>query len=202
MAYKVFTNGSVLNASEINENLMRQSVATFTSAAARTAAITSPVEGQVTFLEDQNILSIYDGSVWKTSLAPTGSVIQVLTSQTFTTTTTTTTGVDTALSVTITPKSASNKIFVTTWANDFLQNNNSGASNLRIIRNSTILNATAALYFGTSSSGIAVPVSMGILDSPATTSSTIYKTNLGSSNVLNTAIVRGWQQIVVMEIAA
>jgi hypothetical protein len=52
MAYKVFTNGSVLNASEINDNLMRQSVMVFSNAAARTAAITSPVEGMLTWLED------------------------------------------------------------------------------------------------------------------------------------------------------
>ena len=65
MAYKVFTNGSVLNASEINDNLMRQAVAVFSNAAARTAAITVPVEGQVTFLEDTDQLFIYNGSAWQ-----------------------------------------------------------------------------------------------------------------------------------------
>ena len=64
MAYKVFTNGSVLQASEINDNLMRQSVMVFSNAAARTAAITSPVEGMVTYLEDTNQLFIYSGSSW------------------------------------------------------------------------------------------------------------------------------------------
>ena len=64
MAYKVFTNGSVLNASEINENLMTQSVATFSNAAARTAAITSPVEGQMTYLEDVNHYDHWNGSAW------------------------------------------------------------------------------------------------------------------------------------------
>jgi hypothetical protein len=64
VAYKVFTNGSVLQASEINENLMRQSVAVFTNAAARTAAITSPVEGQMTYLEDTNQYASWTGSSW------------------------------------------------------------------------------------------------------------------------------------------
>lgn len=64
MAYKVFTNGSVLNASEINENLMRQSVIVFSNAAARTAAITSPVEGMLTWLEDLNRYESYNGSAW------------------------------------------------------------------------------------------------------------------------------------------
>jgi hypothetical protein len=64
VAYKVFSNGSVLQASEINDNLMNQSVAVFTNAAARTAAITSPVAGQLTFLEDTTSYEYYTGSAW------------------------------------------------------------------------------------------------------------------------------------------
>jgi hypothetical protein len=64
VAYKVFTNGSTLQASEVNENLMRQSVAVFSNAAARTAAITSPVEGQMTYLEDTDQYASWNGSSW------------------------------------------------------------------------------------------------------------------------------------------
>jgi hypothetical protein len=64
VAYKVFTNGSTLQASELNENLMQQSTAVFSNAAARTAAITSPVEGQMTYLEDTNLYQHWDGSAW------------------------------------------------------------------------------------------------------------------------------------------
>jgi hypothetical protein len=64
VAYKVFTNGSVLQASELNENLMQQSTAVFSNAAARTAAITSPVEGQLTYLEDVNRYDHWNGSAW------------------------------------------------------------------------------------------------------------------------------------------
>lgn len=64
MAYKVFTNGSVLTASEINENLMRQSVIVFSNATARAAAITSPNEGMLTWLEDVNRYESYNGSAW------------------------------------------------------------------------------------------------------------------------------------------
>jgi hypothetical protein len=64
VAYKVFTNGSTLQASELNENLMQQAVATFSNAAARTAAITSPVEGQMTYLEDTNQYASWNGSSW------------------------------------------------------------------------------------------------------------------------------------------
>lgn len=64
VAYKVFTNGSVLNASEVNDNLMKQAVAVFSNASARTAAITSPVEGQMTYLEDTNQYASWNGSAW------------------------------------------------------------------------------------------------------------------------------------------
>jgi hypothetical protein len=79
MAYKVFTNGSVLNASEINENLMRQSVMVFSNAAARTAAITSPVEGMLTYLEDVDRYEHWNSSAW---VSPFGSTL--IASQTFT----------------------------------------------------------------------------------------------------------------------
>jgi hypothetical protein len=81
VAYKVFTNGSVLNASEINDNLMNQSVIVFSNAAARTSAITTPVEGQVTYLEDTNELSIYSGSAWvaiATSATNSYNLVQTL----------------------------------------------------------------------------------------------------------------------------
>jgi hypothetical protein len=82
MAYKVFTNGSVLNASEINENLMSQATAVFSNAAARTAAITSPVEGQLTYLEDTNLYSMWNGSSWVTPFGLTLLANQVFTSAT------------------------------------------------------------------------------------------------------------------------
>ena len=64
MAYKVFTNGSVLNASEVNDNLMNQAVITFSNSAARASAITSPIEGQLTWLEDVNRYEFYNGTAW------------------------------------------------------------------------------------------------------------------------------------------
>jgi len=64
MAYKVFTNGGVLPASDVNDYLMRQSVMVFTSAAARTAAITGPTEGMLSYLEDTNRFQYYSGTAW------------------------------------------------------------------------------------------------------------------------------------------
>jgi hypothetical protein len=60
VAYKVFSNGSVLNASEINDNLMNQSVMVFSNAAARAAALPSPLEGMLTYLEDTNVYESYN----------------------------------------------------------------------------------------------------------------------------------------------
>jgi len=74
VAYKVFTNGSVLQASEVNDNLMNQSVIVFSSSAARASAITSPIEGMVTYLEDVNNFQFWNGSAWA-SLVSSGNII-------------------------------------------------------------------------------------------------------------------------------
>jgi len=71
VAYKVFTNGSVLQASEINTNLMNQAVIVFSNATARTAAITSPLEGMLTYVEDVNRYESYNGSAWVSAFGDT-----------------------------------------------------------------------------------------------------------------------------------
>jgi hypothetical protein len=62
MAYKVFTNGSVLNASEINSNLMNQMVMVFTNSTARAAALTSPTAGMLTYLIDTSTFEYFNGT--------------------------------------------------------------------------------------------------------------------------------------------
>lgn len=64
MAYKVFSNGNALNASELNTYLMNQSVMVFASTTARDAALTSPTEGMLVWLEDSNKYVYYTGSAW------------------------------------------------------------------------------------------------------------------------------------------
>jgi hypothetical protein len=75
MSYKVFSNGSVLNASELNEFLMNQSVIAFSNATARSSAITSPVEGMITYLEDLNSYQSWDGSAWVGLVPQSGNAI-------------------------------------------------------------------------------------------------------------------------------
>jgi hypothetical protein len=65
LGFKTFTTGEVLTAADTNGYLM-QGVNVFANAAARTAAITSPQEGQMSFLKDTNSTEYYDGAAWQT----------------------------------------------------------------------------------------------------------------------------------------
>jgi hypothetical protein len=64
MPRKEFESFTRLDASDVNTYLMDQSVMTFGGTAARGSAITTPVEGMVTYLEDSNSLQLYDGDGW------------------------------------------------------------------------------------------------------------------------------------------
>jgi hypothetical protein len=61
--FKTFVTGEVLTAADTNGYLM-QGVNVFASAAARSAAITSPQEGQMSYLKDTNSTEYYDGASW------------------------------------------------------------------------------------------------------------------------------------------
>jgi hypothetical protein len=78
VAYKVFTNGSVLNASEINDNLMNQSVMVFSNSTARDAALTSPLEGMITYLEDTSSYKSYNGTTWVDLVVPPESGLTLI----------------------------------------------------------------------------------------------------------------------------
>lgn len=62
--FKLFQNGQVLLASEVNTYMMEQQIMVFAGTAAREAAITSPSEGMFAFLKDTDTLTFYDGSSW------------------------------------------------------------------------------------------------------------------------------------------
>jgi hypothetical protein len=64
MPRKVFTAGEVLAASDVNEFLQDQAVMSFAGTAARGSAIGTAVEGMVTYLNDSNSLSVYNGTDW------------------------------------------------------------------------------------------------------------------------------------------
>jgi hypothetical protein len=60
--FKVFENGNVLTASEVNTFMMDQMIMVFADAAARDAAITSPSEGMFAFLKDDDKLTVFTTS--------------------------------------------------------------------------------------------------------------------------------------------
>lgn len=71
LGFKDFTTGEVLTANDVDGYLM-QGVWVFASAAARSAAVTSPQEGNMSFLKDTNSTEYYDGAAW-VAVAPTAS---------------------------------------------------------------------------------------------------------------------------------
>jgi hypothetical protein len=220
VAYKVFTNGSVLPASDVNTYLMDQSVMVFSSSATRAAALTAPVEGMLTWLQDTNKYENYNGSAW---VALGGSaILQVVsTAKTNTFTTSSNTFVDvTGLSASITPSSASSKILV--FANMASGVTVNSALFYQLVRGSTSIfigdtegsrsRVTKSSY--TQSSGETTEA-FQFLDSPATTSSVTYKMQVRSSqsgqtvavnrpvaDADNAAYFRGASSITLMEVAA
>jgi hypothetical protein len=64
MPRKEFESFTRLDASDVNTYLMDQSVMTFADTAARDTAITSPVAGMLTYLEDSKEYHSYTGSAW------------------------------------------------------------------------------------------------------------------------------------------
>ena len=223
MAYKVFTNGSVLNASEINDNLMNQSVMVFSNSTARAAALTSPLEGMLTWLQDTNKYEYRDGSGAWVALGSSPIIQVVSTAKTDTFTSSSGTFVDvTGLSVTITPTSATSKVLVQLSVNG---NGGTASSSMigRLLRGATAVaigDAAGSRERATFGNSIAVGSSdilnnaVTFLDSPATTSATTYKIQVKSDSSPNLVYInrssndgdninraRTLSTITVMEIA-
>jgi hypothetical protein len=63
--FKLFENGNVLLASEVQNFMMEQQIMVFASAGARGSAIAEPSEGMFAFLRDDDKLTFYDGTDWQ-----------------------------------------------------------------------------------------------------------------------------------------
>jgi hypothetical protein len=139
-----------------------------------------------------------------------GGVLQVVQGTYSTATITTSTSyVDTGLTATITPSSASNKVLVSATISAFIYGGglDSGCK-FQLVRGSTALLTPVnnSLYFYNPTSGTETVVAFPLtyLDSPATTSATIYKlqvaaTDGGTVNVNSSGNIA---VITLMEIAA
>jgi hypothetical protein len=142
---------------------------------------------------------------------PAGSVVQVVQGYTATTTTTTSgTAVDTTLSASITPKSATNKVLVLLSSNGYVARGGTAISYgdmyMYIVRGSTsLVNGRAGINFGVNTWNDLFPAQGGYvyLDSPATTSSTTYKMQISVSNGLSLQVpFQSFATITLVEIAA
>lgn len=65
MPRKEFTAFTRLDASDVNTYLMDQSIQTYAGTATRSSAITTPVEGMYTHLQDTDRLEFWNGSAWR-----------------------------------------------------------------------------------------------------------------------------------------
>ena len=144
LGFKTFTTGEVLTAADTNGYLM-QGVLVFASSAARAAAITSPQEGQYSYLKDTNSTEYYDGAAW--IAAPIGDITGV-------TAGTGISGGGTSGTVTITNSmateiAAKGDLIVGTGAATF-DNLTVGANNTILVADST---ASTGLKWATPSSG-------------------------------------------------
>ena len=140
-----------------------------------------------------------------------GAVLQVVTATNTTRATTTSTSfVDTNLSCSITPSSASSKIFAVVSSN-INNNNTAGHTALYSLkRGSTDLGGASSEGFG-NASGISnirveVPCVIAVLDSPATTSSITYTVQFRTSNsaadIEMPSRANAKETLTLMEIAA
>jgi hypothetical protein len=147
----------------------------YTDATERDFLIQFPVQGQIAQTLDDNIAWKYDGTAWN-SLS--GAVLQVVNSVYSTGgTSTTNTFVDTGLTATITPSSATSQILVFVALNGVGKATTDTCVNTQLLRGATVLALTsyfAAYSQSTQQTGVGgIPVTY--LDSPATTLATTYK---------------------------
>ena len=142
---------------------------------------------------------------------PAGSVLQVVQGYTATgTTTSSATPVDTALSATITPTSASSKILVLMNGNGYVSRGSEARSFgdmfFYIVRGSTTLaNGRTGINFGVNTWTDMFPAQncYVYLDSPSTTSATTYKMQISVSNSLPLTVpFQSFLTMTLLEIAA
>jgi hypothetical protein len=113
---------------------------------------------------------------WATPAGGGGKILQVVTNKYSTLfTTTSSTAVDTGLSTTITPTSATSRILVMYNGIHQVGGGSADSTNLRILRGATnVLTYNANGYTNTSNL-FAHTIACHLVDSPATTSATTYK---------------------------
>jgi hypothetical protein len=223
---KGFVAGEILTAADVNSFLMDQAVMVFDDDTARGSAIPSPAEGMVTYLKDVNLVEVNNG----TSFVPVGTILQVVsTTKTDTFSESVATGAIsgdvTGLTVSITPNSASSKVFVSVAVSVGSENSQAilfrdGAATNFVGDADGVRKRVSQVSFGANAIGTnfldsAGFVSFTYLDAPATTSATTYSLRLGHrasgtetvfvnrffTDTDNARFARAASSITVMEVA-
>lgn len=154
---KVFEANEVLTAADVNGYLMDQAIMRFADSAARTTAIGTPTEGMFSYLDDTNLLEVYDGSQW-TGVDTTASSIN-----------------GTAITYTLTSSTATAYTLATADQNTYLRFTNAGTvtvgtatdfstgNQVTILADGTALTITTdgATIAGAGTSGTAVSFTVG-----------------------------------------
>lgn len=207
---KVFTAGEVLQAADVNDFLMDQSVMVFAGTAARGSAIPSPTEGMVTYLQDADELQVYTtdwGGVGR------GKILQIVSNtkiDTFSTTSSSFTDV-TGLSATITPSFTTSKILVLvkTLVGMSTTVTTNGVA-LQLLRDATAIGNTADGHIyqqPVDATRTLYGAAFDVLDSPASTSAISYKVQIKTSsgtayvNRSDTETESSASSITLMEVA-
>ena len=180
---------------------------TITSPTLVTPALGTPASGVMTNVTSVPAAQLTGSQAIPKSTLPTGAVLQVITdTQPGEQATTSSSFTDTALSITITPTSATSKIFLIYTGS--AGTDTSQEAYLTIKRNSTNLGNGSAgmmrIWFNGSGSYHFSGMSMSYLDSPATTSATTYTVQFRSngSNFVYIAGGNATDSFTVWEIAA
>lgn len=172
----------------------------------------APFEGQMIYETDTDMLAIWNGTAWRYVAATTptnGTVLQVVTgSYSVSTQNNTSTFADTGLTASITPKSTSSKILVCVSQCGVYKTvgNSQSSCEIRVLRGATTILTPSinATYNNTDSRNDVGSVTGFVLDSPSTTSSTIYKTQFRNTQNATGVLVQEngeTSTIVLMEIA-
>jgi hypothetical protein len=140
-----------------------------------------------------------------TTQASAGCVLQVVNSAYSTQVTNSTdTFADSGLTATITPKFSTSKILILISSLGMSNDTNGVGVKTNLLRNSTTLVASISAGLGSNSAYAGATSSFTYLDSPATTSSTTYKTQFKRNSASGTAFAQqssDYSSITLMEIA-
>jgi hypothetical protein len=202
-----FFVSSVINAvAQTNGSSTSQ---TLVSPTMTSPALGTPASGVMTNVTSVPAAQLTGSQAIPRSTLPTGSVLQVV-NATYSTivSSSTNTFVDTGLTATITPTSATSKILVSVSQNGLQKRTNTAAyTKIIVLRGATVIGtpAVTAGYTGNTDINHVASASGAYLDSPATTSATVYKTQFRSEGNAASVQVQGDSEdstITLMEISA